>query len=239
MSYPRFDVMYHMIRPNVSLCLVRNNRRYEETFFISNGISDKSYISSNDDITVFPLYAYKENMGKEEKIPNFDTKILSQIEKALGEKVEPQELFDYIYAVLHSPIYRERYKEFLKIDFPRIPYPTDATRYHDLAKKGAELRKLHLMENLSDNVGVSFPEIGTMQVDCYRWENDRVYINDNQYFGNVPEQAWNFYIGGYQPAQKWLKDRKGLTLSIEDVKHYQHIIYVLQQTARIMQEIDA
>lgn len=238
MSYPRFDVMYHMIRPNVSLCLVRNNRRYEETFFISNGISDKSYISSNDDITVFPLYAYKENMGKEEKIPNFDTKILSQIEKALGEKVEPQELFDYIYAVLHSPIYRERYKEFLKIDFPRIPYPTDATRYHNLAKKGAELRKLHLMEGLPNSVGVSFPAVGTLQVDCYRWENNRVYINSEQFFEGVPEQAWNFYIGGYQPAQKWLKDRKGLTLSIEDVKHYQHIIYVLQQTERIMREID-
>lgn len=187
---------------------------------------------------VFPLYVFKENMGKEEKIPNFDTKILSQIEKGLGEKVEPQELFDYIYAVLHSPSYRERYKEFLKIDFPRIPYPTDATRYHYLAKKGAELRKLHLMENLPNSVGVSFPVMGTMQVDCYRWEDNRVYINNEQYFGNVPEQAWNFYIGGYQPAQKWLKDRKGLTLSIEDVKHYQHIIYVLQQTERIMREID-
>ena len=79
---------------------------------------------------------------------------------------------------------------------------------------------------------------GSHQVDCYRWEQNRVYINSEQFFEGVSESAWNFYIGGYQPAQKWLKDRKGMTLSFEDVKHYQHIIYVLQQTERLMQEID-
>ena len=226
-------------RDNVAACLVKTSRDFLFPVLVAKNIIDKTYLSPKDNLTVFPLYIYKENMGKEEKIPNFDTKILSQIEAALGEKVEPQELFDYIYAVLHSPSYRERYKEFLKIDFPRIPYPTDITTYHNLAKKGAELRKLHLMEGLPNSVGVSFPATGTLQVDCYRWESDRVYINSEQYFEGVPEQAWNFYIGGYQPAQKWLKDRKGLTLSIEDVRHYQRIIYVLQQTARIMQEIDS
>jgi predicted helicase len=150
----------------------------------------------------------------------------------------PQDLFDYIYAVLHSPSYRERYKEFLKIDFPRIPYPTNWEKFRDLAEKGEELRHLHLMEDLPHSTGVSFPVAGTLQVDCYRWEQDRVYINSEQYFEGVSESAWNFYIGGYQPAQKWLKDRKGMTLSFEDVKHYQRIIYVLQQTERIMQEID-
>ena len=140
--------------------------------------------------------------------------------------------------MLHSPIYRERYKEFLKIDFPRIPYPTDAERYHALAALGTKLRKLHLMEGLPNQTGVSFPAAGTLQVDCYRWEQNRVYINSEQYFEGVPESAWTFYIGGYQPAQKWLKDRKGMTLSFEDVMHYQRIIYVLQQTEQIMQEID-
>ena len=241
-SRPRTSLFQHMLKHrNVSLVLSPQGQAIGgnswDGVFISNSLTDKNIYRRGGGI-VFPLYLYKENMGKEEKIPNFDTKILSQIEKALGEQVEPQELFDYIYAVLHSPSYRERYKEFLKIDFPRIPYPTDATRYHNLAKKGAELRKLHLIEGLPNSVGVSFPAVGTLQVDCYRWENNRVYINSEQFFEGVPEQAWNFYIGGYQPAQKWLKDRKGLTLSIEDVKHYQHIIYVLQQTERIMQEID-
>ena len=256
MGYPRFDVMCHMIRPNVSLCLVRNNRRYEETYFISNGIADKSYISSNDDITVFPLYAYKENMGEEERIVNFNKDLYERIAKGLNYLpcyddnvlvdptseyngvLYPQDLFDYIYAVLHCPSYRERYKEFLKIDFPRIPYPTNWEKFRDLAEKGEELRQLHLMEDLPKSTGVSFPQAGTLQVDCYRWEQNRVYINSEQYFEGVPESAWNFYIGGYQPAQKWLKDRKGMTLNFEDVKHYQCIIYVLQQTERIMQEID-
>ena len=256
MGYPRFDIMCHMIRPNVSLCLVRNNRRYEETYFISNGIADKSYISSNDDITVFPLYAYKENMGEEERIANFNKNLYEEIAKKLNYLpcyddnvlveptseyngvLYPQDLFDYIYAVLHSPSYRERYKEFLKIDFPRIPYPADWEKFRDLVEKGEELRHLHLMEELPNSTGISFPQAGTLQVDCYRWEQNRVYINAEQYFEGVPESAWIFYIGGYQPAQKWLKDRKGLTLSFEDVKHYQRIIYVLQQTERVMQEID-
>ena len=85
---------------------------------------------------------------------------------------------------------------------------------------------------------MSFPQAGTLQVDCYLWQNNRVYINNEQYFEGVPESVWNFYIGGYQPAQKWLKDRKGMTLNFEDVKHYQRIIYVLQQTELLMQEID-
>ena len=107
-----------------------------------------------------------------------------------------------------------------------------------MAEKGEELRQLHLMEDIPAKTGVSFPVGGTLQVECNRWENNRVYINTEQYFEGVPESAWNFYIGGYQPAQKWLKDRKGMALSFDDVKHYGKIIYVLQQTERIMREID-
>ena len=206
---------------------------------------------------VFPLYLYKENMGEKERIVNFNKDLYDSIAKGLNYLpcydddlridptseyngvLYPQDLFDYIYAVLHSPSYRESYKEFLKIDFPRIPYPTDWEKFRDLVEKGEELRHLHLMEDLPNKTSVSFPVRGTMQVDCNRWEQNRVYINSEQYFEGVPESAWNFYIGGYQPAQKWLKDRKGMTLNFEDVKHYQRIIYVLQQTERIMREIDA
>ena len=205
---------------------------------------------------VFPLYLYKENMGQEERIVNFNKELYDKIAQGLNYLpcyddnvlvdpiseyngvLYPQALFDYIYAVLHSPSYRERYKEFLKIDFPRIPYPIDWEKFRDLTELGEELRQLHLMEDLPSKIGVTFPVAGSLQVDCYRWQENRVYINAEQYFDGVPESAWQFYIGGYQPAQKWLKDRKGLTLSFEDVKHYGNIIYVLQQTERIMQEID-
>ena len=238
---PAYDIMKNMFRPNVGLLVPRQFSGDFHHVLVSDKPTNcnltgtaKKFGSS----PLFPLYLYKENMGTEERIPNFNPQIVQQIEQSLGEQVEPQDLFDYIYAVLHSPSYRERYKEFLKIDFPRIPYPTDAERYHALAALGAKLRKLHLMEGLPSNTGVTFPVAGTTQVDCYRWEQNRVYINSEQYFEGVPESAWTFYIGGYQPAQKWLKDRKGMTLSFEDVMHYQRIIYVLQQTEQIMQEID-
>lgn len=254
---PRFDVMCHFVgKENLGLITIRNNRDNSDTYFVTKELADKTVLSSKDNASIFPLYIYKENMGKEERIVNFKTELYEKIAKGLNylpcfddnilvDPVEgvdgvlyPQDLFDYIYAVLHSPSYRERYKEFLKIDFPRIPYPTDAEKFRDLAEKGAELRQLHLMEDLPNSTGVSFPQTGTLQVDCYRWEQNRVYINSDQYFEGVPESAWNFFIGGYQPAQKWLKDRKGMTLGFEDVKHYQRIIYVLQQTERLMQEID-
>lgn len=237
---PREAIMRHLQKENTALCLIKINSSVDGLFktLVTAGITDKTLLSSKDNTNVFPLYMYKENMGIVERVINFDANILSQIEQSLGEQIEPQELFDYIYAVLHSPSYRERYKEFLKIDFPRIPYPTDANEYHRLAGLGAELRKLHLMEGIPNNTGFTFPKVGSMQVDCFCWEENRVYINSEQYFENVPEDAWNFYIGGYQPAQKWLKDRKGMTLDFKDVKHYQGIIYVLCETDRLMQEID-
>ena len=201
---------------------------------------------------VYPLYIVKEeerivnfNKGLYDKIaqglnylPCYDDNILVDPTSDYNGVLYPQDLFDYIYAVLHSPSYRERYKEFLKIDFPRIPYPTDWEKFRDLVEKGEELRLLHLMEDIPSKTGVTIPVQGSLQIDCYRWQDNRVYINAEQYFDSVPESAWQFFIGGYQPAQKWLKDRKGMTLSFEDVIHYGRIIYVLQQTERIMQEID-
>ena len=256
----REKIMSHMRKEdNIALLIGRQgqvcgNNRWN-LVYLAKGIVDFNVFYRGGG-NVFPLYLYKENMGKEERIVNFNKEEYDKIAKGLnylpcydddmlmdptGEYngvLYPQDLFDYIYAVLHSPSYRERYKEFLKIDFPRIPYPTDWEKFRDLAEMGEELRQLHLMQDLPNKTGVSFPVGGTMQIDCYRWADNRVYINAEQYFEGVPESAWNFFIGGYQPAQKWLKDRKGLTLSFEDVKHYQHIIYVLQQTERIMQEID-
>ena len=251
-------VMKNMKKENISLLCTSQNRQLSSMYFsVSQDISDRHYLdSSSDSMSVFPLYIYMENMGQEERIVNFNKELYDKIAKGLNYLpcyddnvlvdpisdyngvLYPQDLFDYIYAVLHSPSYRERYKEFLKIDFPRIPYPTDWEKFRDLSELGEELRQLHLMENMPSKLGVSFPVSGTLQVDCNRWENNRVYINSEQYFEGVPESAWNFYIGGYQPAQKWLKDRKGMTLSFEDVKHYKQIIYVLQQTERIMGEID-
>ncbi len=155
----------------------------------------------------------------------------------------PIDLLDYIYAVLHSPNYRETYKEFLKTDFPRVPYP-DPHTFWSLVKLGGELRQLHLLESPVVNKPITtYPMDGdntvTRQINQHDYTDSKVWINDNQYFDDVPKIAWEFYIGGYQPAQKWLKDRHGRTLTFEDILHYQKIIVALTETYRIMQAIDA
>lgn len=256
----RLDVMRHILhRDNTAMVIGKQCVDDWKYIFISDAVTNFNFIATAGRLGagyVFPLYLFNQNLGEDERIVNYNKDLYEKIAKGLNYLpcyddnilidptsdytgvLYPQDLFDYIYAVLHSPSYRERYKEFLKIDFPRIPYPTDWEKYRDLVEKGEELRLLHLMEDLPSKTGITFPIAGTLQVDCYRWQDGRVYINSEQYFEGVPESAWNFYIGGYQPAQKWLKDRKGLTLTFEDVKHYGRIIYVLQQTERLMQEID-
>ncbi len=158
----------------------------------------------------------------------------------------PLDLLDYIYAVLHNPDYRDKYKEFLKIDFPRVPYPEDQEKFWQLVKLGGELRELHLLESPKVNEYITqYPIDGDNIVSKVRFEKSisedvgKVYINETQYFDNVPIIAWEFYIGGYQPAQKWLKDRKNKTLSIDDILHYQKIIVVLSKTNQIIGEISA
>jgi very-short-patch-repair endonuclease len=168
-----------------------------------------------------------------------------------GGEFAPIDILDYIYAVLQSPTYREKYKEFLKIDFPRVPYPKDVETFWQLVKLGGEIRQIHLLQSpvvekyitqypIGGNNEVSKPHFLTSPPleGCPNRVVGKVYINETQYFDNVPEVAWNFYIGGYQPAQKWLKDRKERTLDFDDILHYQKIIVALTETDRLMKEID-
>ena len=155
----------------------------------------------------------------------------------------PEDIFDYIYGVLHSPAYRAKYKEFLKVDFPRIPYPKNADDFEHFRHYGNMLRELHLMHNVPESP-VKYDNLGNDIVEYLHpiWNKDdgcslSVWINDAQCFENIPADAWDFYIGGYQPAQKWLKDRKGRTLSFDDIEHYSKIISVLAETKAIMDKI--
>lgn len=164
-----------------------------------------------------------------------------------GGEFAPIDILDYIYAVLHSPTYREKYKEFLKIDFPRVPYPKDQDTFWQLVKLGGEIRQIHLLESpVVEQYITQYPIDGDNTVTKPRFvtssvvekSQGKVYINDTQYFDNVPLVAWEFYIGGYQPAQKWLKDRKDRQLEFDDILHYQKIIVALTETNRLMKEID-
>lgn len=222
--------------------------------FISNGITDFNLFYRGGGV-LFPLYLDGDltelNFSKEPiRKPNLNLEIVGKISGLLGlrfchEKENnigefaPIDVLDYIYAILHSPAYRERYKEFLKIDFPRIPYPKDAATFWALVQKGGEIRQLHLLESplLSKRI-TKYPIDGSNEVTKPVYKDGKVYINDTQYFEGVPQVAWEFYIGGYQPAQKWLKDRKERVLTYEDITHYQRVIIALTETARIMQEID-
>ncbi len=182
--------------------------------------------------------------------PNLNPKIVKQIAEKLGliftnEKkttentFSPIDVLDYIYAVLHSPTYREKYNEFLKIDFPKIPYPKDKNIFWQLVKLGGEIREIHLLESpIVEQYITQYPKEGNNVVTKVKYENGKIYINETQYFENVPQIAWEFYIGGYQPSQKWLKDRKERTLEFNDILHYQKIIVALSETDRLMNEID-
>ncbi|MCX7553639.1 N-6 DNA methylase [Marinicella sp. S1101] len=245
-------------------------------------ILDRTFMSSKGTPYFFPLYIYPEsqnNFINAERIPNLNSEMVKTIAKNLkleflSEEPEvgntyladssevtdayrnfftPLNLLDYIYAVLHSPSYRDKYKEFLKIDFPRVPYPKDASTFWQLVKLGCQIRLLHLIKSPdSENYITTYPIEGDHLVSRKMTQKSigfepnkddrslgKVWINDEQYFDDVPELAWNFYIGGYQPAQKWLKDRQGRNLSYDDILYYQKIIVALTETDRLMKEIDS
>ncbi len=277
MAYPREKIMSHLVKENYCFVTTRLNRGLSQGYsFISRKILDLHLLdSAADSLQAFPLYLYSDNNaqqtldGNNSRIPNLNPEIVKQIADGLGliftnereatpNTFAPIDILDYIYAVLHSPTYREKYKEFLKIDFPRVPYPKDLTTFKKLSNLGSELRQIHLLESpIVEKYITQYPVDGDNIVTKPKYEqpnyvvendtithNDtlgrmgRVHINEKQYFDNVPEVAWNFYIGGYQPAQKWLKDRKDRELSYEDILHYQKIIVALSETDRIMKKID-
>lgn len=234
-------VMKHMRKKNIGLIATSINRQLSTLYFSAiAGIVDRHYLdSAADSSSLFPLYIYETNIdGSEIITPNLNPEEWSKFNDAIGKVVSPLMLLCYIYGVLHSPSYRERYKEFLKIDFPRIPLPVDRKELLRIGRIGYRLMNLHLMR-LTDrwNLTTIFPVTGDNVVDSISYQEGRVMINATQYFGDVPEEAWNAYIGGYQPAQKWLKDRRGRTLDFDDINHYRHIIHALTETQRLMQEL--
>ncbi|MCG9910053.1 MAG: N-6 DNA methylase [Flavobacteriales bacterium] len=257
-SRPASKAMKHLVFDNnLSLSLKRQSKFDFSYSFIHRSICESClFESAYANNTEFPLYLYPETDGQQtieqstERQPNLNTEIVKQITAKLGltftnEKetdkgtFAPIDLLDYIYAVLHSPTYREKYKEFLKIDFPRVPYPKDKETFWKLVKLGGEIRQIHLLESPRvEQYITKYPISGDNEVTKPVYIENKVYINDTQYFDNVPPTAWNFYIGGYQPAQKWLKDRKGRVLDFEDILHYQKIIVALSETDRLMKEID-
>lgn len=273
-DWGREKLMFNFIsKENIGLILGRQatNKSWTNVQISKNMIDNRYHFSYKGIPSEYPLYLYPEesaqsSMGDENRKPNFNSEIINKIIDKLGLSFVPEEtdktgdqkefapidLLDYIYAVLHSPTYRETYKEFLKIDFPRVPYPEDQQQFWKLVELGGKLRKIHLLEDpVVEDYITTYPKDGTNEItrrltktkpgfvpEKENPEIGKVWINDEQYFDNVPKTAWEFYIGGYQPAQKWLKDRRDRILEFDDILHYQKIIVALAETERLMKEID-
>jgi predicted helicase len=216
-------------------------------FFVVSRIGMGEIISSADNCNFFPLYLYHDdplsvNAGREPNLTReFLTALASRMDMKIGSALTPEDIFHYAYAVFHSPGYRSRYAEFLKIDFPRLPLTGNLQLFRALARLGGELTALHLLESprlaqpLTEFIGSRNPE-----VEKVSWSRNTVWVDKAQTSGfrGVPEPVWNFHIGGYQVCEKWLKDRKGRTLAKDDIAHYHKIVVALSETIRLMAEID-
>lgn len=257
---PAFPTMRHMQAGNVALVTTRQTAEKFDLLCTNNLVGHKS-VAGYDINTAFPLYVFEEDSLNFHAVPhgagrrpNFSAPFLEACavalrvaqtsEHGLPSGLTPEDIFHYAYAVFYSPTYRQRYSEFLRIDFPRLPLTGDRELFRSLAKVGAELAGLHLMESARlDQLVTQF--IGTFgtrgpEVERVSWSRDTVWLDKAQTTGfrGVHEAIWSFRIGGYQVCEKWLKDRKGRTLTQGDLVHYQRIVVALAETRRLTGEID-
>jgi predicted helicase len=281
----RNEVMSHLIN-NDNLALITNRTIKTNNVnhvFVTNLINDLHILeTANASAYTFPLYRYhhslspklwnsQDSQGIIELGPvkeiNINSKLFSFLEAQFDYKLSAEQIFYYIYAILHSTTYREMYREFLQSDFPRIPFTKDYRLFQNLAQGGEQLVQLHLLKSkdldniktkfyrngsneikmrkfiLADQVGpeFDFPRLDyEIKANGIKFKKRSIVVinNQNQYFGPINEDVWNYQIGGYQVLDKWLKDRTNKTLSAEDIKHYCKIATVIARTIEIQKEID-
>jgi len=232
-------VMSHMLKGE-NLGLITNRIVKLETWqhaFITKFIIESSAISNKtSEISyLFPLYLYTPH-GKQ---PNFTAEFRKYIKNLYGKEPTPEEILYYIYAILYSPTYREKYREQLKYDFPRIPFTEDYQKFKKLSEFGEKLVNLHLLEDKSLNTpSVRFKGKGTNEVEKVSYKNHKVYINKDQYFEPVSEEVWNYKIGGYQVLKKWLSYRKGRKLTLEEIETFMKTVKALEETIKLQGVIE-
>lgn len=257
--------------------VVAGDNQYTHFLATRYMIDNRTFFSSRGTPSLFPLYLYPSDDAARQKslldvspwppdaahagrVPNLNPQFIADLERRLGLTFRPnltagphegafgpEEVFHYIYAVFHSPTYRTRYAEFLKIDFPRAPLTSDAALFWALCAVGRQLAALHLLEAPElGQVSMRYPAAGDNRVAKgypkyiapTGGQAGRVKINPTQYFEGVPPEVWEFRIGGYQPARKWLKDRRGRALTYDDLTHYQQVVVALRQTGALMARVD-
>lgn len=260
--------MKHMLSgPNLGLITARQvtSLNFEHVLCTRDLIEMKT-CSHDRSTSLFPLYVYSDDLYLNEKEdedniginrnPNFSPAFINAFKLNLkmnflpdgkGNCIKdfgPEDIFSYIYAVLHSPTYRSRYAEFLRTDFPKIPITSNSELFRTLCILGRDLWELHLMERPVSNI-TTYPIFGNNMIETVNYSEPnqnanegRVWINNDQYFEGVSPEVWSFQIGGYAICHKWLKDRKGRRLTFDELNRYQQIIAVLDKTISLMAEID-
>ncbi len=258
---PRPGIMNQMKHENLGLISVR---QVAEGIFnhvlVSNSIIESRITLSNKGIAfIFPLYLYPakssqpnrfsgrvmmvfdQKEGYEEKKPNLSPVLVEQLTKAFRKSISPERIFFYIYAVLCSNTYRTKYAEFLKLDFPRVPFTNDYRLFKKLAEYGQRLVRLHLFKSEEPRSAISILRgKGNNKVKMVKYaeKDKRVYLNQDQYFEGITKDVWEYQIGGYQVCDKWLKDRKRRILSLDDVKHYVRVVTIIKKTIETQKVID-
>ncbi len=259
---PRRKVMHHMLQENIGLltCRQQNTTGFYHAF-VSNTIVESCIVSNQTrEISyLFPLYLYQEKEkpkkrsagsimmlfepqeGYQARKPNLPPVLIEMLTKAFKKSLSPEQIFYYIYAVLYSNTYRTKYAEFLKIDFPRIPFTKDYKLFSRMSEYGKRLVELHLLKSPDLDPAISrLQGKGDNKVEKLKYDGKekRLYLNQSRYFEGITEDVWQYQIGGYQVCDKWLKDRRGKRLSLDDIRHYCKIVTSLSKTIKIQKAVD-
>ena len=254
---PRREVMQHLLQENLALITSRMTKG--ETFRhaqVAHTVVEKICMSprTSNNGFVFPLYLYPDgtrhdlfaHLEPSEREPNLNPKLVAALAAAYGAEPTPEAIFHYVYGVLYAPTWRERYAEFLRIDFPRVPFTADADLFAGVAARGERLTELHLLRSAElDRPAARFEGDGDGVVAKgrkaglrYDPDEQRVTINASQHFAPVPQAVWDYRVGGYQVCEKWLKDRRERRLGVDGIKTYCRIVTALGLTIAVQAELD-
>ena len=245
-------IMGHMMEENIGILFTRpQSPKYEFSVIVSETIIDQCAVgnkSAGAGISyIAPLYLHPDEDKKDlfshkrgaRKQPNISPEILSTFSEVFKKEPTTEEIFYYIYGVFYSNIFRKKYASFLKTDFPRIPFTKNYKLFCRMAQYGKELVDLHLLKSKEIDPPIAkFKVKGENRVEKVIYEEGKVSVNKDQYFDGVSEQIWKYQIGGYQVCDKWLKDRKGRILSLDDIRHYCKIVTAIGKTIEIQKAID-
>lgn len=247
----RYKLMKNLLKDNLSLILRRTCPNGWRHIFITDKITDINFLKAQS--YVFPLYIFNRNNKninqktftgrdieiKKGKQVNFTQEFMDFIQEQYQNKLSPEDILSYIYTILHSSKYRKKYEEFLKIDFPRVPFVKDYNNFIKISQLGKKLIELHLMKEVFKKNIAKFNIQGSNRIMNIKHTKNKVYINTQQFFDNIPKDVWFFYVGDYQVLDKWLRDRKDRQLSYKEIETFIKIVNVISETIKIMDDVDA